>query len=180
MDLGHAAIDQLLRVVGLPELQLGDVGAELVGSRAGLVADPVARLLQSDLVGKAGDLAATPLDKVADLLDPLLDLVLDDIRYEVLGLKPGSCRSTCRIDAARFLDARRACTVHGSIRRRSRSRTRRSPRTAVRSSRAQLTTASLIVPKATTARIARTPPGHGLDAQVDARSQTTGSRRTYS
>ncbi len=82
-DLRRAAVDQLLRVLGLAEFEFLHVRAEPVGRRAALLPDPVTRVVEADFLRQVGRLVAGPLDGVADPLDGVLGDVLDRVGYVV-------------------------------------------------------------------------------------------------
>ncbi len=82
-DLAGAAVDQLLGVLGLVQLELGRLGAHRVGGRAGLVPHPVAAALPADVVQPVTGPVARALDEIPRAFDEVLGLVLDAVRYEI-------------------------------------------------------------------------------------------------
>ncbi|CAG7610189.1 hypothetical protein SBRY_11334 [Actinacidiphila bryophytorum] len=67
-DLVGVAVDQLLGLLGLAELLLVDMGAEVVGDGVAVVVDPVRRIVQADVVEAVTDEVGAVVDQLAGLL----------------------------------------------------------------------------------------------------------------
>ncbi len=79
LDPLHVAVNQLVGLLGLPELLLVDLRAEVGGGLVAPVLDRVGPVVQPDVIKAVADLVGRVLDALADELLALLDLPLDPV-----------------------------------------------------------------------------------------------------